>query len=115
MAGLSSTNIKRIVHNELQHLELVLKEAKDKYKTKLVIIDGVYSQDGDLSKLLEIITCCRKHEAMLMVDDAHSIGVMGDFGRGTAEYLHCLREIDIIQVVEILYFSTKTKDASFEW
>lgn len=96
MAGLGGTNIKRIVHNDLQHLELVLKDAKDKYKTKLVIIDGVYSQDGDLSKLPEIIACCHKHEAILMVDDAHGIGVMGKNGRGTAEYFNCLGEIDII-------------------
>jgi glycine C-acetyltransferase len=96
LAGLGGTNIKRIVHNDLQHLELVLKDAKDKYKTKLVIIDGVYSQDGDLSKLPEIVACCRRHEAMLMVDDAHGIGVMGKNGRGTAEYFNCLGEIDII-------------------
>lgn len=96
MAGLGGTNIKRIVHNNIEHLELVLKDAKEKYRTKLVIIDGVYSQDGDLSKLPEIIACCRKHDAMLMLDDAHGIGVMGENGRGTAEYFDCLGEIDII-------------------
>lgn len=96
MAGLGGTNIKRIVHNDVEHLDLVLRDAKDKYLTKMVIIDGVYSQDGDLSKLPEIIACCRKYDAMLMVDDAHGIGVMGENGRGTAEYFNCLGEIDII-------------------
>ena len=96
MAGLGGTNIKRFVHNDLEHLALVLQDAKNKYRTKLVIIDGVYSQDGDLSKLPEIIDCCQKHEALLMVDDAHGIGVMGPNGRGTAEHFNCLGEIDII-------------------
>lgn len=96
LAGLHETNIKRIGHNDLEYLEMVLKDVKDKYQTKLVIIDGVYSQDGDLSKLPEIIELCNKYEAMLMVDDAHGIGVMGKNGRGTAEHFQCLGKIDII-------------------
>ena len=77
-------------------MEKVLKEVKGQYQTKLVIIDGVYSQDGDLSLLPEIITLCKTYEAMLMLDDAHGIGVMGANGRGTAEYYNCLGQIDII-------------------
>lgn len=96
MAGLKGTNIKRIGHNDLEYLEKVLKEVKGQYQTKLVIIDGVYSQDGDLSLLPEIITLCKTYEAMLMLDDAHGIGVMGANGRGTAEYYNCLGQIDII-------------------
>lgn len=96
IAGLKGTNVKRIGHNDLEYLEMVLKDVKDKYQTKLVIIDGVYSQDGDLSKLPEIIKLCNKNEAMLMMDDAHGIGVMGANGRGTAEHYNCLGQIDII-------------------
>lgn len=96
LSGLKGTNIKRIGHNDLEHIEMTLKSVKDKYKTKLVIIDGVYSQDGDLSKLPEIIDICKKYDAMLMMDDAHGIGVMGENGRGTAEYFNCLGKIDII-------------------
>lgn len=96
MAGLKGTNIKRIGHNDLEYLEKTLKEVKDLYKTKLVIIDGVYSQDGDLSLLPEIISLCKAHDAMLMLDDAHGIGVMGASGRGTAEHYNCLGQIDII-------------------
>ena len=77
-------------------MEKVLKEVKGQYQTKLVIIDGVYSQDGDLSLLPEIITLCKTYETMLMLDDAHGIGVMGANGRGTAEYYNCLGQIDII-------------------
>lgn len=96
LAGLKDTHIKHIGHNNLEYLEIALKDVKDKFKTKLVIIDGVYSQDGDLSKLPEIIKLCHKYGAMLMMDDAHGIGVMGDTGRGTAEYFNCLGMIDII-------------------
>lgn len=96
MAGLKGTNIKRIGHNDLEYLEKALKEVKGQYQTKLVIIDGVYSQDGDLSLLPEIITLCKTYEAMLMLDDAHGIGVMGANGRGTAEHYNCLGQIDII-------------------
>lgn len=96
MAGLKDTNIKRIGHNDLEYLEKTLKEVKDQYETKLVIIDGVYSQDGDLSALPDIIALCKTHGAMLMVDDAHGIGVMGSNGRGTAEHFNCLGQVDIL-------------------
>jgi glycine C-acetyltransferase len=96
LAGLHETNIKRIGHNDLEYLEKTLKDIKDKYQTKLVIIDGVYSQDGDISMLPEIISLCKAHDAMLMVDDAHGIGVMGNNGRGTVEHFDCLGQVDII-------------------
>lgn len=96
MAGLKGTNIKRIGHNDLDYLDKTLKDVKNKFNTKLVIIDGVYSQDGDLSSLPEIISICQANEALLMLDDAHGIGVMGENGRGTAEYFECLSKVDII-------------------
>lgn len=96
MAGLYGTNVKRIGHNDLDYLEKALRESKDRYLTKLVIIDGVYSQDGDLSMLPEIVYLCKKYDAMLMVDDAHGIGVMGNTGRGTIEHFNCLGQVDII-------------------
>ena len=80
----------------MEYLEKTLKETKDQYQTRLVIIDGVYSQDGDLSLLPEIISLCKTHEAMLMLDDAHGIGVMGANGKGTAEHFNCLGQVDII-------------------
>jgi glycine C-acetyltransferase len=94
--GLKGTNVKTVVHNDLEHLDITLKNVKNKFRTKLVVIDGVYSQDGDLSRLPEIVEICKAHEALLMVDDAHGIGVMGTNGRGTAEHFDCLGKIDII-------------------
>lgn len=96
LSGLIGTNIKRIGHNDLEYLELALKNEEHNYKTKMVIIDGVYSQDGDISKLPEIIAICKKYNALLMLDDAHGIGVFGENGRGVAEHFDCLGEVDII-------------------
>lgn len=95
-SGLRGTNIKHIGHNDIGYLDMILEKEAGKFKTRLVIIDGVYSQNGDLSKLPEYIAVCKKNNCLLMVDDAHGIGVMGKNGRGTAEHFNCLGQIDII-------------------
>jgi len=94
--GLLNTNVKRFPHNSMIHLERALADAENKFRTKLVIIDGVYSQNGDLATMDEIYTLTRKYGAYLMVDDAHGIGVMGDKGRGTIEAYNLLDKVDII-------------------
>ena len=96
ISGLIGTNVKHIGHNDIDYLDMILEREKGKYQTRLVIIDGVYSQNGDLSKLPEYIAVCKKHNCLLMMDDAHGIGVMGENGRGTAEYYNCLGQVDII-------------------
>lgn len=96
MSGLIGTNTKHIGHNDIEYLDMILDKEKDKYQTRLVIVDGVYSQNGDLSKLPEYISVCKKHNCLLMVDDAHGIGVMGNNGRGTAEHYNCMGQVDII-------------------
>jgi len=95
-SGLIGTYVKHIGHNDIDYLDMILERETGKYQTRLVIIDGVYSQNGDLSKLPEYIAVCKKHNCLLMMDDAHGIGVMGENGRGTAEYHNCLGQVDII-------------------
>jgi glycine C-acetyltransferase len=63
---------------------------------KLVITDGIFSMEGAIAKLPDLIELCRKHEAVLMVDDSHATGVLGAHGRGTAEHFGLLGEVDII-------------------
>jgi 7-keto-8-aminopelargonate synthetase-like enzyme len=63
---------------------------------KLVVVDGVYSMEGDIAPLPEIVEVCRKYGARLMVDDAHGIGVLGRTGRGTVEHFGLERDVDII-------------------
>lgn len=96
LSGLSGTHTKNIGHNNPEYLDTVLSRDEGEYKTRLVIIDGVYSQDGDLARLPDFVRVCKKHNCLLMMDDAHGIGVMGATGRGTAEFFDCLGEVDII-------------------
>ncbi|WP_158799310.1 aminotransferase class I/II-fold pyridoxal phosphate-dependent enzyme [Pedobacter sp. L105] len=94
--GLLETNVKRFPHNSLIHLERALAEAQSKYFTRIVVIDGVYSQDGDLAKMKDIYDLTKQYGGFLMVDDAHGIGVLGDTGRGAIETFNLLDKIDII-------------------
>lgn len=94
--GLLETNVKRFPHNSLIHLERALIESRAKYLTRIVVIDGVYSQDGDLARMDEIYELTKRYGAFLMVDDAHGIGVLGQHGRGAIEIFNLLDKVDII-------------------
>lgn len=95
MSGLIGTNVKNVGHNNTEYLDAVLSRQHG-YNTRAVIIDGVYSQDGDLCNLPEYVRICRKHGCLLIMDDAHGIGVMGENGRGTAEHFDMLGQVDVI-------------------
>lgn len=73
-------------HSDMDSLEAILKESRDKYKNILIITDGVFSMDGDIAKLPEIVELAEKYEAMTYVDDAHGSGVLGESGRGTVDH-----------------------------
>lgn len=94
---LANKKVQRFVyrHSDMKHLEQLLTEAKE-FNTKLVITDGVFSMEGDLARLDEIVDLCKKHDAVLMVDESHATGVMGNTGRGTIEHFGMLGQIDII-------------------
>ncbi|MEO8795921.1 MAG: aminotransferase class I/II-fold pyridoxal phosphate-dependent enzyme, partial [Daejeonella sp.] len=94
--GCQLTNLKVFLHNRLDVLERALKESRDKYRTKMVIVDGVYSQDGDMAPLRQILDLCRQYGAYLCVDDAHGVGVIGETGRGAMEKYKVMQEVDII-------------------
>ncbi|OGW56256.1 MAG: 8-amino-7-oxononanoate synthase [Nitrospirae bacterium RBG_13_43_8] len=91
---LSFGEIKKFRHNDLSDLERILKEYED--KGKLIVVDGVFSMEGDIANLPEIVTLAKKYGARLMVDDAHGIGVLGETGRGTAEHFGLEEEVDLI-------------------
>lgn len=92
---LSQGEMKRFKHNDMEDLEKVLASCPDN-AGKLVIVDGVFSMAGDIAPLPEIVKLCEKYGARLMVDDAHSIGVLGDHGRGTANHFGLENKVDII-------------------
>ena len=90
---LSKAIVKIYRHNDINHLEQQLVKYK-KYR-KLIITDGVFSMDGDVAKLDKIIDLAKEYGALTMVDDAHSIGVLGKNGAGTAEHFDRLGQVDI--------------------
>jgi glycine C-acetyltransferase len=94
--GIAGTTVKRFLHNNTEALERILASSQHTYRTKMVIIDGVYSQDGDVAKLKEILELTKKYGGVLLVDDAHGIGVLGKTGRGAMEYHDVLNQVDII-------------------
>ncbi len=85
----------RFIHNDLSSLERQLK-AVPATAGVLVIVDGVYSMGGDIAPLPEIVKICKKYGARLYVDDAHSLGVLGPQGRGTAAHFGLTDDVDMI-------------------
>ena len=92
--ALALGEMRRFNHNDMPHLDRML-GAIDPKAGRMVVVDGVYSMGGDLAPLPEIIPLCKKHGARLMVDDAHSLGVMAR-GRGTAAHFGVTDQVDLI-------------------
>jgi glycine C-acetyltransferase len=82
-------------HSDLDQLREAL-QACESGQRKLVVTDGVFSMEGDLARLPELVELTREHDAILIVDDSHGTGVMGATGRGVAEHFGLLGEIDVI-------------------
>jgi glycine C-acetyltransferase len=82
-------------HGDLADLDAKLSVAADR-QVKMVVTDGVFSMEGAIAKLPDLVGLCRKHRAVLVVDDSHATGVLGDTGRGTAEHYGLVGEVDII-------------------
>ncbi len=92
---LSFGKVRKFRHNDMQDLERVLSSASDT-AGKLIIVDGIFSMEGDITSLPDVIALAKKYGARVMVDDAHAIGVLGEEGRGTAEHFHLEDEVDMI-------------------
>lgn len=82
-------------HSNMDHLEKKLQLHADK-RIRLVVNDGVYSMDGDMAKVDELVALCDKYDAMLLIDESHSSGFIGKTGRGTHEHYGQMGKIDII-------------------
>ncbi len=82
-------------HSDVEDLERQLKEHTDK-ACRWVVTDGVFSMEGDVARLPELIDLCRQYEALLVVDDSHGVGVLGEGGRGTPEYFDRFGEVDLL-------------------
>ena len=93
-AKISGARIRFFRHNDVEDLEAVLLETP-RSQPRAVVVDGVYSMQGDIAPLPELCDLCEKHGARLIVDDAHGTGVCGENGRGTAELLGVEDRVDL--------------------
>jgi 8-amino-7-oxononanoate synthase len=94
-ARLSFGEISKFRHNDVGDLRRQMKNDTDA-KGRLIVVDGVFSMEGDIAPLPELVAAAREFEAALMVDDAHGVGVLGRTGRGTAEHFGLEDEVDLI-------------------
>lgn len=94
--GCAGKETKFFKHNDMGSLEFTLKKLADRKVTKLVIVDGVYSMDGDIAKLDQICDIAHKYGALVMVDEAHATGVIGAHGKGTPEHCGVEGKVDIV-------------------
>jgi 8-amino-7-oxononanoate synthase len=93
--ALSRARVRPFRHNRLDKLETMLSRAESDGGGVLVVVDGLFSMEGDLSPLPDVAALCREHGARLMVDEAHAVGVLGELGRGASELLDCEDDVDI--------------------
>jgi 8-amino-7-oxononanoate synthase len=92
---LSFSKVLKYAHNDMKALENKLKRcAQD--SIKLIVVDGIFSMEGDIVKLPELVKLAAKYNATIMVDDAHSIGVLGKNGSGTASHFNLTDKVDLI-------------------
>jgi glycine C-acetyltransferase len=91
---LSRARLVRYPHNDMAALRRLLDETSPSGR-RLIVVDGVFSMDGDLAPLRELVALKKEYDALLMVDDAHGTGVLGKGGRGSAELCGVMAEIDI--------------------
>lgn len=91
---MSRAKFVRVTHNDMTSLEQALASVPPG-KGKLVVADAVFSMDGDILNLPDVVGLCNKYEALLMIDEAHSVGVIGETGRGIEEYFDLYGGIDI--------------------
>jgi len=93
---LSFAKVLKFKHNDMEDLERLLINTKNKTAGKLIVVDGVFSMEGDLADLKHIIPLAKQYGCRVMVDEAHGLGVLGKGGRGACEELGVLDDVDLI-------------------
>ncbi len=92
----SGARLFRFRHNDTDHLENILKRKADEYENKMIITESVFSMDGDIAPLKELVKIKNKYDCLLMVDEAHATGIFGQTGSGIAEQTQTTADIDLI-------------------
>ena len=93
-ARLSFGRVLKYPHNDMDALEERLRSVEED-RSAMIVVDGVFSMEGDLVNLPEVVRLAKRHGANVMVDDAHGLGVFGDNGRGTAEHFGLENDVDL--------------------
>lgn len=96
--GIKLSSQKKVIYNHCDVDDLVKKMKRYPFRRKLVVTDSVFSMDGDIAPLDKIAEVCKKYKAALMIDEAHSTGVLGEKGHGSLEYfgLKAKKDVDIV-------------------
>ena len=92
---LSGANCERFAHNHPEHLQEMI-SSEDTKRCKVLVLEGIYSMEGHIARLPELLEVAKQHNAFVILDDAHGIGVLGDRGRGTANHFNLTDEIDVL-------------------
>lgn len=92
---LSFSQTLKFKHNDMASLEKELQKCKPD-KVKLIVVDGVFSMEGDVANLPEIVRLAKQYDANIMVDEAHGLGVLGNHGRGTCDHFGLTKDVDLI-------------------
>lgn len=92
---LSFSTLRKFRHNDMEHLERELQRC-DPDTIKLIVVDGVFSMEGDIANLPEIVRLKDKYNASIFVDEAHGLGVLGNMGRGTCDHFGVTKDVDLI-------------------
>lgn len=103
---LSRAGVKRYRHNDMAHLAQLLSQTNS--GRKLIITDAVFSMDGDIAPVPELLELCEQHDAWLLVDDAHGFGVLGEQGRGVMSHFKSLKDLNSPRII---YMATLGKAA----
>lgn len=93
---LSGARFFRFRHNDLNHLEALLKKERKRYKKALIVTESLFSMDGDMASVKEMVELKERYDALFMLDEAHAVGVIGEKGAGLAEKYGLTKKIDII-------------------
>lgn len=94
-ARLSFSKVLKYAHNDMEDLEQKLRTVETD-KIKMIVVDGIFSMEGDICNLPEIVRLAKQYKSLVMVDDAHSLGVLGEAGKGTADHFGLTDEVDLI-------------------
>ena len=119
-AKLSKAKKSTFEHSDMKDLEKVLKETRKEYQNVIIVTDGVFSMDGDIAKLPEIVELAEKYECLTYVDDAHASGVLGRSGRGTVDHFNLHGRVDFIigtlsKAIGVIGGYVAGKKATIEW